>query len=460
MKRFTLAELQPGAHIHFIGIGGISMSGLAQIMLQKGFRVTGSDRAPTHITEKLTALGATVYYGHKAEQVAGADLVVHTAAVHADNPEMAQAVKTGIRLIDRAECLGAIMQLYKKPVGVAGTHGKTTTTGMLAHALLHADTDATISIGGELDLIDGNIRTGNSEYFVTEACEYTNSFLKFYPHIALITNIEADHLDFFSGIDEIIESFRQFALLTRDNGHVVAWGEDANIRKALDGTDLDVIYYGLAPEYFYHPENLTYPEGCGEFDVAAGGDVVCHVRLQVPGAHNVLNALAAVAVCMLLGVDAKTAAAGLETFCGTRRRFEYKGSVNGAKVIDDYAHHPTEIRATLEAAKNLPHNKLWCVFQPHTYTRTKTLWQEFLTCFDLADELILADIYAAREQYDGETRSEDLASEIAKRGTNALYLPGFREIEAYLRENVKPGDLVFTMGAGNVVEIGEHIIEK
>lgn len=405
MKRFELTELDQGAHIHFIGIGGISMSGLAQIMLKNGYQVTGSDRAPSHITDKLVELGAKIYYGHKAEQIGNASLVVHTAAVHGDNPEIIAANDRGIRLIDRAECLGAIMRLFPKSVGVAGTHGKTTTTAMLAHALLHAGTDATISIGGELDLIGGNIRTGSSEYFVTEACEYTNSFLKFYPHIALITNIEADHLDFFSGIEEIIQSFQKFAMLTKDGGRVVALGSDSNVRKALDCTGLDMIYYGLDSQYDYHVENLSYQSGYGDFDVIAYGKFVCHIRLNVPGEHNVLNALAAIAVCGLLGVDPETAARGIETFRGTHRRFERKGMLNGAVVIDDYAHHPTEIRATLKAAKNLDHKRLWCVFQPHTYTRTKTLWADFVESFDLADELIVADIYAAREKFDGVTRS-------------------------------------------------------
>lgn len=250
----------------------------------------------------------------------------------------------------------------------------------------------------------GNIRTGSSEYFVTEACEYTNSFLKFYPHIALITNIEADHLDFFSGIEEIIQSFQKFAMLTKDGGRVVALGSDSNVRKALDCTGLDMIYYGLDSQYDYHVENLSYQSGYGDFDVIAYGKFVCHIRLNVPGEHNVLNALAAIAVCGLLGVDPETAARGIETFRGTHRRFERKGMLNGAVVIDDYAHHPTEIRATLKAAKNLDHKRLWCVFQPHTYTRTKTLWADFVESFDLADELIVADIYAAREKFDGVTR--------------------------------------------------------
>lgn len=458
MNHFEFSDLKPGAHIHFIGIGGISMSGLAQILLQAGYRVTGSDRARTHITEKLEQLGAVIHYGHAAENVSGADLIVHTAAVHDDNPEMIAAKTQHIRLIDRAECLGAIMRRYKNAVGVAGTHGKTTTTSMLAHAMVHAGVDPTISIGGELDLIDGNIRTGSSDYFVTEACEYTNSFLKFFPSIALITNIEADHLDFFSGLEEIIESFRKFALLTKDGGHVVAWGGDANIRKALDGTGLHILYYGIGPGFDYYSENCTYGNGFPAFDVMRAGAKLCHIQLNVPGEHNILNALAAIAVCDLLGIAPSIAAAGIETFHGTHRRFEKKGTFNGAAVIDDYAHHPTEIQATLKAAQNLPHNKLWCVFQPHTYTRTKTLWNDFKTCFRLADELILTDIYAAREQFDGVTTAENLAADICSAGINAVYMKTFAEIEAYLRARVQPGDVVFTMGAGDVFQIGNHLL--
>jgi UDP-N-acetylmuramate--alanine ligase len=463
MKRFELSDLPNGAQIHFIGIGGISMSGLAQVVLQKGFKVTGSDRQQNHITEKLSQLGATVYLGHAAQNVNGSDLVVHTAAVHDDNPEMMEAKRQGLRLIDRAEFLGAVMKLYKHAVGVSGTHGKTTTTSMLAHAMVHAQTDPTISVGGELDLIGGNIRTGVSDYFVTEACEYTNSFLKFFPTIALITNVEEDHLDFFSGIGQIIESFRQFALLTLGKGSVVAWGEDPNVIKALDQTGCDIHFYGIGTEFEYHPEKLSYRGGFPSFDVVVNGQVHCHLQLNVPGEHNVLNALATIAVCELLGIDPETAARGIETFTGTRRRFERKGTLNGATVIDDYAHHPTEIKATISAARALDYHKMWCVFQPHTYTRTKTLWKDFLTCFDGVDELVLVDIYAAREPFDGETTSEGLAQAIAQAvaGTkmNVRYAESFEEAEKLLQNELGPGDIAFTMGAGDVVEIGEAILK-
>ncbi len=451
MDRFDFSKLQHGARIHFIGIGGISMSGLADIMLNSGFIVTGSDRTKSHITEKLTQKGASVYIGHQKENVLGADLVVHTAAVHEDNPEMIAAHENGIKLIDRAEFLGAVMKQYKNAIGISGTHGKTTTTSMLAHALIYTKKDPTVSVGGELDIIGGNIKTGNSDYFLTEACEYTNSFLKFFPHVAVITNIEEDHLDFFDGIDDIIESFRKFALLTKDKGYVVAWGEDPEIKRALDGSGCNVIYYGLDKNMEYHAENIFYKGGFPEFDVMKNDELLCHIALNVPGDHNILNALASVAVCCIYGIDLKEAAKGIETYKGTKRRFEKVGELNGAVVIADYAHHPTEIKATLKTAVKFSPNKLWCVFQPHTYTRTKSLWQEFLTSFEKADELILTDIYAAREEPDGVTTSEKLSKEIK----NSKYIKEFEDIAKYLKENAKDGDMIFLMGAGDIIKLSE-----
>ena len=460
MDRFDLKQISKNAHIHFIGIGGISMSGLAMIALQNGYKVTGSDRSRSHITDKLSDMGAKIYEGHDEKNIDGADLCVHTAAVKMDNPEMAAAARKNIRLIDRAEFLGAIMKNYNHAVGVSGTHGKTTTTSMLAHALINADLDPTISVGGELDIIGGNIRTGGSEYFVTEACEYTNSFLKFYPTIALITNIEEDHLDFFTGgITQIRESFRQFAELTRNKGSVVALGSDKNIRIALEGSDLDITTYGMTDEYDYYPKNIVYRAGYPSFDVYKNGEMICHLNLNVPGDHNILNSLATIAVCELMGADIEKSAKGIEAFKGTHRRFERKGEVNGAIVLDDYAHHPTEIKATLKAAKEFPHNKIMCIFQPHTYSRTRTLWNEFVAAFGDADELILTHIYAAREKYDGVTDPQKLAKEIQETGVNAKYIDDFDDIAKYVKENAQEGDIVFTMGAGDVTEIGGKIID-
>ena len=459
MKRFSINELDKNAHIHFIGIGGISMSGLAHIALSDGFKVSGSDRSKTSITDKLENEGAVIYEGHSAENISGADLVVHTAAVKADNPEMSFAAENGIRLIDRAEFLGAIMANYNHAVGVAGTHGKTTATSMLAHALIYADTDPTISVGGELDLIDGNIRCGKSDLFVTEACEYTNSFLKFHPTIALITNIEEDHLDFFTGIDMIRESFRSFAELTKDIGCVVAYGEDENIRIALADSDLNITTYGMGSDNDYYPTNISYHAGYPSFDVYNKSEKICSISLNVPGEHNILNALAAIAVCVILGVDPQTAAYGIETFKGTHRRFEKKGFVNGAIVLDDYAHHPTEIKATLKAAKAFPHSRIRCIFQPHTYSRTRTLWEDFVNAFFDADEVILTHIYAAREAYDNVTNPDRLAADIAAKGVNAKYIDSFDDIAKYIKDTAEENDIIFTMGAGDVTEIGPMLVK-
>lgn len=457
MSTFSLENLNKNSHIHFIGIGGISMSGLAQITLKNGFKVTGSDRAKSSITNKLESLGAIVFEGHAAENINGADLVVHTAAVHNDNPEIIEAKAKNIPLITRAEFLGAIMKTYTHAAGIAGTHGKTTTTSMLAYALIHGGIDPTVSVGGELDIIDGNIKTGASEYFITEACEYTNSFLSFFPTVAIITNIDEDHLDFFSGIDEIIESFRKYALLTKDNGCVIASGEDDNILKALSGTELNIKYYGIGKEFEYHAENLNYKAGFPTFEIWHNDERLCEVSLRVPGRHNVMNALAVAAVCDTWGLDVSLYSEGICKFHGAKRRFEKKGEFNGATIMDDYAHHPTEIKATLKSAKEFEYNKLWCVFQPHTYTRTKTLWNEFCESFDDVDELIIADIYAAREKSDGVTKSENLANDIEKRGIKVRYIPTFDEIESVLRAEIKPNDFVFTMGAGNIVDIADKL---
>ena len=445
------------SNIHFIGIGGISMSGLAQLMITRGYKVTGSDRCESHITKKLEAMGATVYCGHDGKNIEGADLVVHTAAVHDDNPEIIAAKANNIRLIDRAEFLGAVMKQFSNAVGVSGTHGKTTTTGMLAYAMLEADAEPTVSIGGELDIIDGNFKVGSEDVFITEACEYTNSFLKFYPTVALITNIEEDHLDFFSGIEEIRESFRNFALLACEKGYVIANGEDENVEIALSGVK-NVLTYGLEKNDDYYADNIVYKAGYPEFDVMHEGKVIAHIILNVPGEHNILNAVGTIAVCDVLKLDIEKAAEGVSKFHGTKRRFEKKGMCGGAVVIDDYAHHPTEIKATLKAANDMPHNRICCIFQPHTYTRTKTLWESFLTSFDGVDKLILTDIYAAREKFDGVTTSEKLAGAIKEQGIDAEYADSFESAAKMVKEYVSEGDIVFTMGAGTITDMSDYLI--
>lgn len=457
MSEFDLDKIHPGSHIHFIGIGGISMSGLAQIMLKNGYRVTGSDRAESDITNKLEDMGATIFLGHAKENIAGADIIVYTAAVHEDNPEIIAAKENSVPLLTRAEFLGAIMKTYKHAAGIAGTHGKTTTTSMLAHALISSGLDPTVSVGGVLDIIGGNIRTGDSQYFVTEACEYTNSFLSFFPTVAVITNIDEDHLDFFSGIEEIKESFKSFAELTREKGVTILSGEDANIRNTFANSTLDIMYYGIGDGYDCCAKNLVYKAGFPEFDVFINGEQIFRLNLKVPGRHNVLNALAVVCVCKIWGADMNLVKTGIEEFRGAHRRFEKKGEVCGAVIIDDYAHHPTEIRATLNSAKELEHNRIWCIFQPHTYSRTRTLWNDFCESFYDVDELIITDIYAAREKPDGVTTAEKLAEDIKKRGVKVRYIKDFVEIEALLKAELAANDIAFTMGAGNVVDIADNL---
>ena len=352
------------------------------------------------------------------------------------------------------------MKLYKNAVGISGTHGKTTTTAMLAHALIAAHFDPTISIGGELDIIGGNIKTGSSDYFVTEACEYTNSFLEFFPTVAVITNIDEDHMDFFSDINEIIDSFRKFALLTENKGFVVACGSDKNVKKALENTNLDIKFYGIGDGFEYCAKNLTYESGYPLFEVWHNGSFMTSLRLRVPGEHNVLNALAVLAVCDNWKVDISLAKNGIESFSGAKRRFEKKGEFRGALIIDDYAHHPTEIQATLKAAKPFVKNRLWCVFQPHTYSRTKKLWTEFCKSFDNVDELIITNIYAAREKFDGVTRPERLAEEIARRGVKTRFIGSFDEIEDVIKAEIKEGDTLFTMGAGDIVNVADDLFKQ
>ena len=448
--------------VHFIGIGGISMSGLAEILLEEGFHISGSDAKESALTDALEKKGARIYYGQRASNISDStDVVVYTAAIHPDNPEFARAKELGIPMLTRAELLGQIMRNYDTPIAVAGTHGKTTTTSMLSHILLKGDCDPTISVGGILPAIGGNIRVGQSETFLTEACEYTNSFLSFFPKISIILNMDADHLDFFKDIDDIRRSFRRFAELLPADGTLIINADTPEYQSITEGLSCQVITYGLENNADYTASDITYDEfGHASFNVRYKGSDLGRCSLKVPGSHNVSNALSAVAAGRLLNLSWEVIAEGLLSFTGTDRRFQYKGTVGGVTIIDDYAHHPTEIEATLKAAANYPHRKVWCVFQPHTYTRTKALLPEFAQALTLADHVVLADIYAARETDTLGISSEDLADRIRELGTPCEYFPTFDEIENFLLENCTQGDLLITMGAGDVVNIGEQLLGK
>lgn len=446
--------------IHFIGIGGISMSGLAEILIEEGFTVTGSDANESDLTRHLEAKGAKVAYGQRAENITDEiDVVVYTAAVHPDNPEFISATEKKLHILTRAELLGQMMKNYENAIAVSGTHGKTTTTSMITEILLSADTDPTISVGGILNSISGNIRVGGPDLFVTEACEYTNSFLSFYPTTEVILNIEADHLDFFKDLKEIRQSFRLFAEKLPENGLLVINKDIEHMEDIIEGLPCKVITFGKDQESRYQAENISYDElARASYDLLVDGEVIDKVTLGVSGEHNVYNSLAAAAVCFELGISLEMIQKGLKRFTGTNRRFEKKGEVSGVTIIDDYAHHPQEIRATLETAKHYPHKKLWVVFQPHTYTRTRAFLDEFAESLSLADEVILADIYAARETDNLGISSKDIAERIEKKGVKVHYIPSFEEIETFILENCIHGDLLITMGAGDIVKVGENLL--
>lgn len=444
-----------------MGIGGISMSGFAELLHSIGFTVSGSDTLESKITEHLESLGIHIVYEQVRENITkNIDLVVYTAAIHPDNPEFMAAKELGIPMMDRAEMVGQVMKNYKDAIAVSGTHGKTTTTSMISHILMAADLDPTISVGGILKAIHGNMRIGTSEHFVTEACEYTNSFLKFSPRIGIILNIEEDHMDFFKDINDIRHSFHQFALLLPKDGCLIINGNIDRLEEITEGIACPYITYGVGEkDYNYTAEHITFDDmGCASYDLIINGRIEERIVLSVPGLHNVENSLAAIALGKQLFLPIIKIQQGLLEFHGTDRRFEYKGTVGGVTIIDDYAHHPTEIEASLHVSQKYPHKHLWCVFQPHTYTRTKAFLKDFAKALSLAEHVILADIYAAREINTGEISSLDLKRELEALGTNVSYFPSFGEIEDYLLENCTEGDLILTMGAGNVVEIGEDLL--
>lgn len=459
---FTIDLKQP-CRVHFIGIGGISMSGLAELLADAGFRVFGSDRQESEITHILESKGITVFYGHRGSNITpDTDVVVYTSAIHPDNPEYEAAVAQGIPMLTRAELLGQIMKNYPSSIAISGTHGKTSTTSMISEILMEAQTDPTLFIGGMLGSIGGNVRIGHSQYLVTEACEYTNSFLSFFPTVGLILNVEEDHLDFFKDLDDIRHSFREFAALLPADGCLIINQDIPNVTyiteackgkvltytNRLNGTDAD--YYPTAISYdeMAHPTfTLYHPDGSLQ-----------EYTLKVPGLHNVANAIAAIALADWERIPAQVSRQALLSFTGTDRRFQYKGTLGGITIVDDYAHHPTEIKAALTAARNLPHQRLWCVFQPHTYTRTHAFLDRFAEALSLADIVVLTEIYAAREINELGISSDHLREAIEKLGHKAYYFPTFDEAENFLLENCTTGDLLITMGAGDVVKIGENLL--
>ena len=457
-----MISLSDYKNIHCIGIGGVGVSAIAEILLSRGYHVSGSDMKQSDLTDRLAADGVKVYIGHSAENVEDADLIVYSAAIAEENPEVIRAREKHIPLASRAEVLGVLMDDFKNSIAICGTHGKTTTTSMVSLILDHAKLDPTILVGGNLAEIGGNVRVGQSEFFVTEACEYRDSFLQLRPRIEVILNIDSDHLDYFKDIDHIVRSFDQFAKAVPSDGIIVAYDANPFVNQVIKDIP-GAITFGYNENCTYHIANVSFDaDGRGSFDMYYKGASLGNVRLQMPGEHNILNAVAAFACCHQLGVAPDTIIDTLDKFTGTQRRFDIQGTTkDGVKVIDDYAHHPTEIKATLSAAKNIHHNKLWCLFQPHTYTRTLALFDEFADAFGDADILILAEIYAAREKNIYKISSKGLAEEVLKKHPEkeVYYMESFEEMAAYVKEHAAANDLVLTMGAGDIFRAGEALLE-
>lgn len=442
--------------IHLIGIGGVSMNSLAELLLSKGVPVSGSDRLRTDVTARLEALGASITYEHRPENVEGASLIVRTAAVHDETPEIVRAHELGIPVMERAEAWGHIMRDYDNVVCLSGTHGKTTSTSMMTMMTIEAQMDPTVMVGSNLPAIGGTLRIGGKGYFVAESCEYTNSFLRFAPTISVILNVEEDHLDFFKDINDIIHSFHEFAELTPMNGLVVVNHDDPNAMRAVAHIDRRIRTFGTTPDADVYPTEVRDENGYYRFTVNIDGKEYAKVALSVPGRHNMLNALACCAAAEFLGVSSEAAEKGLNKFAGSSRRFQLVGRMpNGATVVDDYAHHPSEMKATLSTAKEMHFDRILCAFQPHTYTRTKALFPEFVDALKQCDQAILAPIYAAREQNTIGIYSSDIAKEVP----GAVSFDTFDEIADYLRKNAGPNDLVLTMGAGNINTVGPMLIK-
>ena len=447
--------------IHFIGIGGISMSALAEICINKGYKVSGSDANESYLLDNLRNQGAQIFIGHEEKHLTDdVDIVVYTAAISDENPELLASKKKNKLTMNRAAFLGQIMREYENSIAVSGTHGKTSTTSMLSTIFEFSNLDPTILVGGNLSTIGGNVKIGKSSHFITEACEYVDSFLNFNPKISIVLNIEEDHLDYFSGIDEIKASFNKFGKLLPKDGFFIINGDDENTKDILHDVKATIINYGTNENNDAIISNVEFDkDGCGLFNIIFKGTDLGRFEISVPGRHNIYNASGAILAAYVSNIDLESIRENIKSYAGVGRRFEVKGNYNEALVVDDYAHHPTELKATLSAAKQIKNADLWCVFQPHTYTRTKSLLNEFAEAFYSADKVIITDIYAAREDDPGDIHSKDLVNKLYQNHVNVMYIPTFEEITKFLSENVKKDDLVITAGAGPIYKVAEALVE-
>ena len=441
--------IQPGRHVHLVGIGGVSMRPLGLVLKGMGLLVTGSDMNSSVSTDELIAQGIHVSIGHRADNIQGADCIIRTAAAHNDNPEIQAARAAGVPIFERAQAWGVIMQEYKNAICFSGTHGKTTATSMMTHILMAADWDPTVMIGGYLPMLHAGHRVGHGDTIVLESCEYCDSFLNFYPTLAVVLNIEADHLDYFKDLKAIEHSFHQFAELATDR--ILVNGDDANTLEAMEG--LSYVTFGLGEQNRIRAVNTS--ADWQHLDVLCDGQLYCHLDLKVLGRHNVLNALSAAGAAWLLGVPGEAVSAGLATFTGANRRLQFKGKFNGADVYDDYAHHPGELSATIDAVRSMNYKRIILAFQPHTYTRTHALFHDFVQELRKPDVTVLAEIYAARERNTVGISSMDIQKEIP----GSVYCETLPQVTAYLRSIAQEGDVILTVGAGDIYRAGEALFQ-
>ena len=458
----NIEHIKKYKNIHMIGIGGISMSGIAAILQNWGFNVTGSDLSDSEAVQLLLKKGIKVVVGHNIEDVKNSNVVIYSAAIKQDDPEMLEAKRLGIPTIERADFLGEITRCYKDTICISGTHGKTTTTSMVSLCFLEALKDPSIQVGALLKPINGNYRVGNSEHFIIEACEYVESFLKFSPKAEIILNIDNDHLDYFKTFDNIKNAFIKYVKLLPNDGILVINADDSNCLDLSKYTSASVYTYGINnASADFVAKNISFDtDGFPEFDVFYKNEFFVKIKLSVPGRHNILNALACTALCVEYGIDRKDIAVALGRFTGAHRRFEFKGKINKTvSVYDDYAHHPTEINATYNSLSNKKYNKSWVIFQPHTYSRTKTLLDDFANALINFDHIIVLDIYAAREKNIYNISSKDLVDKINSLGKNAKYISDFNECVKYVKNNIEKNDIVITLGAGTVTEIGSMLVD-
>ncbi len=457
----NIDKLKKFKTIHMIGIGGVSMSGIAAILKNWGFTVTGSDTSDSENLNILRQKGIKVVIGHNLQDVAHADIVVYSAAVKQDDPEMLEAKKLHIPTIERADFLGDITRCYQDTICVSGTHGKTTTTSMISLCFLEALLDPSIQVGAYLKQLNGNYKVGNSEHFILEACEYVESFLKFTPKAEIILNIDNDHLDYFKTFEKIKKAFINYVKLLPNDGILIVNADDQNCLDLISFTQATTITYGIENKTAdFYAENITFDEDAfPAFDVYHQGNFFSHVKLSVPGIHNILNALSCIALCTKYGIEKNTIQSALLKFTGAHRRFEFKGKIKtNVSVYDDYGHHPTEILATAKSLSHKSYHNSWVVFQPHTYSRTKNLLADFAKSLLSFDHVIILDIYAAREKNTYDISSNDLVKKLMSMGKEAKYIPDFNKCVSYLKDNVKENDIVLTLGAGTVTEIGSMLL--